>query len=123
MRFTKPAWVAHQETGDKKRASIFSINVHPDGSRIATGGLGEPTKPSKALVLLAHATVNKMVKFRYGQLFPFCAKSMTTQFLEWMILRLPLRSFARFRCMQVSTSVVLGRSIVVNQSCRSCSLC
>ncbi|KAF8306790.1 WD40 repeat-like protein, partial [Clavulina sp. PMI_390] len=39
MRFTKPAWVAHQESGDKKRASIFSVNVHPDGSRIATGGL------------------------------------------------------------------------------------
>ncbi|KAJ7054390.1 histone transcription regulator 1 [Mycena amicta] len=43
MRFTKPAWVAHRDTTTKsdaeKRLSIFSVDVHPDGSRIATGGL------------------------------------------------------------------------------------
>ncbi|TDL19985.1 WD40 repeat-like protein [Rickenella mellea] len=43
MRFTKPEWVIHQDTGTKsentKRLSIFSVHVHPDGSRIATGGL------------------------------------------------------------------------------------
>ncbi|KZT28062.1 WD40 repeat-like protein [Neolentinus lepideus HHB14362 ss-1] len=43
MRFTKPAWVAHKDTsikGDQtKRLSIFSVHVHPDDSRIATGGL------------------------------------------------------------------------------------
>ncbi|KAF7291869.1 Protein HIR [Mycena indigotica] len=43
MRFTKPAWVAHRDTAAKsdslKRLSIFSVHVHPDGSRIATGGL------------------------------------------------------------------------------------
>lgn len=44
MRFTKPAWVIHREQGTKseqnpKPLSIFSVHVHPDGSRIATGGL------------------------------------------------------------------------------------
>lgn len=63
MKFTKPAWVAHKgicldrfttfTTSDSnnstdpssksdsapKRLSIFSVHVHPDGSRIATGGL------------------------------------------------------------------------------------
>lgn len=43
MRFTKPAWVIHKDSAKNdqyaKRASIFSVHVHPDGSRIATGGL------------------------------------------------------------------------------------
>ncbi|KIY45114.1 histone transcription regulator 1 [Fistulina hepatica ATCC 64428] len=46
MRFAKPSWVVHKEEsgpikGDQadKRLSIFSVHVHPDGSRIATGGL------------------------------------------------------------------------------------
>jgi protein HIRA/HIR1 len=62
MRFTKPAWVIHKgkypvftlptlesdtnhtDSAPKndqttKRLSIFSVHVHPDGSRIATGGL------------------------------------------------------------------------------------
>ncbi|KAF9239305.1 histone transcription regulator 1 [Melanogaster broomeanus] len=40
MRFTKPSWVMHKDSAkDTKRLSIFSIHVHPDGSRIATGGL------------------------------------------------------------------------------------
>ncbi|KAF8136971.1 histone transcription regulator 1 [Boletus edulis] len=40
MRFTKPTWVMHRDSAkDTKRLSIFSIHVHPDGSRIATGGL------------------------------------------------------------------------------------
>lgn len=43
MHFTKPAWVAHKDSSAKadstKRLSIFSVHVHPDGSRIATGGL------------------------------------------------------------------------------------
>ncbi|KIM52494.1 hypothetical protein SCLCIDRAFT_1223695 [Scleroderma citrinum Foug A] len=43
MRYTKPAWVMHKDSSksdqDNKRLSIFSIHVHPDGSRIATGGL------------------------------------------------------------------------------------
>lgn len=43
MHFTKPAWVAHTDSAKDdrtaKRLSIFSVDVHPDGSRIATGGL------------------------------------------------------------------------------------
>ncbi|EGO03480.1 hypothetical protein SERLA73DRAFT_83492 [Serpula lacrymans var. lacrymans S7.3] len=44
MKFTKPAWVMHKDSAAKndqnpKRLSIFSVHVHPDGSRIATGGL------------------------------------------------------------------------------------
>ncbi|KZV96855.1 WD40 repeat-like protein [Exidia glandulosa HHB12029] len=38
MRFTKPAWVQHQNE-DKKRTTICSVHVHPDCSRVATGGL------------------------------------------------------------------------------------
>ncbi|KAI9513373.1 histone transcription regulator 1 [Russula earlei] len=43
MKFTKPSWVIHNDSGKSdqasKRLSIFSVHVHPDGSRIATGGL------------------------------------------------------------------------------------
>ncbi|KAK7684963.1 hypothetical protein QCA50_011798 [Cerrena zonata] len=42
MRFTKPAWVQHKDSSSRdqaKRLSMFSCHVHPDGSRIATGGL------------------------------------------------------------------------------------
>ncbi|KAF8956290.1 histone transcription regulator 1 [Flammula alnicola] len=43
MHFTKPAWVMHKDSAKSdqgtKRLSIFSVHVHPDGSRIATGGL------------------------------------------------------------------------------------
>ncbi|CAL1708640.1 unnamed protein product [Somion occarium] len=42
MRFTKPAWVMHKDSSSRdqtKRHSMFSCHVHPDGSRIATGGL------------------------------------------------------------------------------------
>lgn len=43
MHFTKPAWVMHKDSvksdQNSKRVSIFSVHVHPDGSRIATGGL------------------------------------------------------------------------------------
>ncbi|KAF8632896.1 hypothetical protein AX17_004742 [Amanita inopinata Kibby_2008] len=43
MHFTKPAWVMHKDSSksdqNAKRLSIFSVHVHPDGSRIATGGL------------------------------------------------------------------------------------
>ncbi|KAF4616734.1 hypothetical protein D9613_008669 [Agrocybe pediades] len=43
MHFTKPEWVMHKDSAKSdqstKRLSIFSVHVHPDGSRIATGGL------------------------------------------------------------------------------------
>lgn len=38
MRVVRPAWVRHLD--DKNVAqSIFSVHVHPDGSRLATGSL------------------------------------------------------------------------------------
>ncbi|KAG8988475.1 HIR complex subunit [Tulasnella sp. JGI-2019a] len=39
MRFSKPAWVTHQDQGSDKRVTLYSCHVHPDGSRLATGGL------------------------------------------------------------------------------------
>ncbi|KAG8894472.1 HIR complex subunit, partial [Tulasnella sp. 403] len=39
MRFTRPSWVTHQEQADQKRVTLYSCHVHPDGSRLATGGL------------------------------------------------------------------------------------
>ncbi|CAE6539796.1 unnamed protein product [Rhizoctonia solani] len=39
MRLVKPAWVKHEDPINKRRVPIFSVHVHPDGSRVATGGL------------------------------------------------------------------------------------
>ncbi|KAH7098631.1 WD40 repeat-like protein [Auriculariales sp. MPI-PUGE-AT-0066] len=39
MRFVKPAWVQHHNEDKKQRLTICSVSVHPDGSRVATGGL------------------------------------------------------------------------------------
>lgn len=46
MRFTKSAWVAHTDLSAPEGSStaakaltMFSLHVHPDNSRIATGGL------------------------------------------------------------------------------------
>jgi hypothetical protein len=44
MSLVSPAWIAHDKEGDggtTKRSTIFSVHVHPDGSRVATAGLGE----------------------------------------------------------------------------------
>ncbi|KAH9943529.1 WD40-repeat-containing domain protein [Amylocystis lapponica] len=60
MRFTKPAWVMHKDTsmrGDQtKRLSIFSVHVHPDGSRIATGGLDAKVRIWSTKPILNHAS-------------------------------------------------------------------
>ncbi|KAF8594776.1 WD40 repeat-like protein [Ceratobasidium sp. AG-I] len=39
MRLIKPSWVTHEDPINKKRLPIFTVHVHPDGSRVATGGL------------------------------------------------------------------------------------
>ncbi|KAK0557707.1 HIR complex subunit [Tilletia horrida] len=39
MSVVLPDWVAHFEAERKKRQTIFSVHAHPDGTRIATGGL------------------------------------------------------------------------------------
>ncbi|KAJ8312148.1 hypothetical protein KUTeg_009521 [Tegillarca granosa] len=44
MRLLKPAWVNH----DGK--PIFSIDIHPDGSRFATGGQGEDSGSGKVAI-------------------------------------------------------------------------
>lgn len=36
MKFLKPSWVHHEANNP-----IFSIDIHPDGSRFATGGQGD----------------------------------------------------------------------------------
>ncbi|KAI5996486.1 histone transcription regulator 1 [Pisolithus orientalis] len=64
MRFIKPAWVTHKDNSksdqDTKRQSVFSIHVHPDGSRIATGGLDAKVRiwrrPPKSLCTLSMHT-------------------------------------------------------------------
>ncbi|CEH15918.1 Histone transcription regulator HIRA, WD repeat superfamily [Ceraceosorus bombacis] len=47
MSLVLPDWVSHDMEGDgqvTKRVTIFSIHVHPDGSRIATAGLDSKIK-------------------------------------------------------------------------------
>ncbi|XP_064613383.1 LOW QUALITY PROTEIN: protein HIRA-like [Liolophura sinensis] len=44
MRLLKPAWVAHDGM------PIFSVDIHPDGSRFATGGQGEDGGTGKVMV-------------------------------------------------------------------------
>ncbi|KAK0562642.1 HIR complex subunit, partial [Tilletia horrida] len=39
MSVILPDWVAHVDPEKKKRQTIFSVDAHPDGTRIATGGL------------------------------------------------------------------------------------
>ncbi|KAI0646572.1 WD40 repeat-like protein [Trametes meyenii] len=59
MRFTKPAWVVHKDSamrGDEKRVSMFSCHVHPDGSRIATGGLDAKVRVWSTKPILNHAS-------------------------------------------------------------------
>lgn len=46
MSLIIPDWVTHLSTDNddkdkKKPTCIFSIHVHPDGSRLATGGIGK----------------------------------------------------------------------------------
>ncbi|KAH7919190.1 histone transcription regulator 1 [Leucogyrophana mollusca] len=61
MRFTKPSWVMHKDSAakgeqDAKRLSIFSVHVHPDGSRIATGGLDAKIRIWSTKPIINHAS-------------------------------------------------------------------
>ncbi|KAJ2445824.1 HIR complex subunit, partial [Coemansia sp. RSA 2440] len=38
MRITKPEWL-HHDADKKKLTAIFSVDFHPDGQRLATGGM------------------------------------------------------------------------------------
>ncbi|ESO06634.1 hypothetical protein HELRODRAFT_64173 [Helobdella robusta] len=44
MKLLKPAWVSHDEK------PIFSIDIHPDGSRFATGGQGDSSGAGKVII-------------------------------------------------------------------------
>ncbi|OCF74130.1 protein HIR1 [Kwoniella mangroviensis CBS 8886] len=50
MRCTKPSWVEHSVGEKKGRCPIYSISVHPDGTRIATGGLVSPSVDNKVKI-------------------------------------------------------------------------
>lgn len=39
VQITVPDWVVHRGDERSKRSTIYSLSVHPDGSRLATGGL------------------------------------------------------------------------------------
>ena len=51
MRLVKPAHVVHND--DKERpGTIFSLSVHPDGSRLATGGIDTKIKIWSTVAIL-----------------------------------------------------------------------
>ncbi|EJT99410.1 WD40 repeat-like protein [Dacryopinax primogenitus] len=59
MQLIKPAWVMHTDE-KKKRLPIFSLHVHGDGSRLATGGLDSKVRIwSTAAILDEHNTMPK----------------------------------------------------------------
>ena len=39
VQITVPDWVVHRADERSKRTTIYSLSVHPDGTRLATGGL------------------------------------------------------------------------------------
>ncbi|ORX40750.1 putative transcription corepressor [Kockovaella imperatae] len=55
MRLTRPNWVKHTDDKDR-RSPIFSISVHPDGTRLATGGLDKKVKIWSTLPILDKET-------------------------------------------------------------------
>ncbi|KZS18833.1 putative HIRA protein [Daphnia magna] len=73
MKLLKPAWVTH----DGK--PIFSIDIHPDGSKFATGGQGEFSVPmvlySKLFATIIELLFGKNVKFKKDDLFFFKMES------------------------------------------------
>jgi hypothetical protein len=48
MLFTQCDWIKHQDVRTEKHplCPIAAVSPHPDGSKIATGGLGPPPAPS-----------------------------------------------------------------------------
>ncbi|WFD31954.1 HIR complex subunit [Malassezia sp. CBS 17886] len=40
VQITLPNWVVHRADDKSKRTTIYSLSLHPDGSRLATGGIG-----------------------------------------------------------------------------------
>lgn len=44
MHISKPYWPMHEEKDKDRRQTIFTLSVHPDRSRVATGGLDTTIK-------------------------------------------------------------------------------
>ncbi|WVQ81686.1 hypothetical protein IAT38_003811 [Cryptococcus sp. DSM 104549] len=55
MRVTKPSWVEHTGGEKKNKCPIYSISVHPDGTRLATGGLDHKVKIWNTVPILDEA--------------------------------------------------------------------
>ncbi|KAK4689347.1 protein HIRA/HIR1, partial [Tremellales sp. Uapishka_1] len=73
MKVTKPNWVEH--TGEKKnKCPIYSISVHPDGTRLATGGLGKLTSMSLLIVQLIDCNGNTDHKVKIWSTLPILDK-------------------------------------------------
>jgi protein HIRA/HIR1 len=43
MHIVKPAWAVHLDENERTK-TIYSISLHPDGSRLATGGIDTKIK-------------------------------------------------------------------------------
>ncbi|KAI9599602.1 WD40-repeat-containing domain protein [Syncephalis fuscata] len=56
MHISKPAWIGHLDERQRK-VNIFSLDVHPDGSRLVTGGLDTKVKIWSTEVILKHSRV------------------------------------------------------------------
>lgn len=78
MSLILPAWVEHHSDTDekKKRQTIFSLHVHPDGSRLATGGLDQ-----KIRVWATEPILNEKVEEMEGTNKLLCTMSRHTG--EW----------------------------------------
>ncbi|ODO10307.1 protein HIR1 [Cryptococcus amylolentus CBS 6273] len=59
MRVTKPNWVQHTVGEKKAKCPIYSISVHPDGTRLATGGLDHKVKIWSTLPILDQEAENE----------------------------------------------------------------
>ncbi|GAA6005959.1 uncharacterized protein JCM10292_005627 [Rhodotorula paludigena] len=60
MHLVKPSWVAHpdEQRPTKPDLTIFSLDVHPDGSRVATGGLDSLVRVWSTVPILTPAAEN-----------------------------------------------------------------
>lgn len=59
MKITKPAWVSHSRQHETKTLPIYCLHVHPDCSRIATGGLDAKVRIWSTLPILDEGVAAK----------------------------------------------------------------
>lgn len=43
MKLVRPAWTVHLDDNERPK-TIYSLSIHPDGTRLATGGLDTKIK-------------------------------------------------------------------------------